>query len=140
MSAVQKFKQQLRSFEETISTQSNRNKSEDDNVMGMFTDKKLVCFKCHEEGHKANRCPKRGKLPNMNKKGGGQSQQTDNRNPSNSKYCGHCKTTTHFESNCRKLKALADKANAAKSSQDEQKHVFFKLEDTVITDDDCTSK
>ena len=51
------------------------------------------------------------------------------------KYCGHCKSNSHNQANCRFLKKSGDTANAAKSSEnpDGQTHIFFKIDDTIET-------
>ena len=124
--SFQKFKQQLRSFEETMSAQSTRNKTGDDNIMSVNSEHGVTCFKCGQEGHKANKCPKGKNSGRGGKKGG-------NGQTGNTKYCTHCKTNTHNTSNCRKLQKMAEKdsANSAKT-EDGEKHIFFKLDDTVV--------
>ena len=128
----QKFKTQLRSFEETISAQSNRNKSgsNDDNIMHFQNfsgpeGKMITCYKCGKEGHKADRCKTKPKK--QGGQGGG--------NQPNKKYCGHCKSNTHNQAAYRFLKKSGDTANAAKSSEntDGQTHIFFKIDDTIET-------
>ena len=103
----QKFKQALRSHEETENT---RIKSEADNVMHVSNNnddkfrKPIICYKCGTKGHKADSCRK---------------------TKFKSKYCSNCKSTTHYESNCRKL----HKANKIEDEVEENSHVFFKLSD-----------
>ena len=73
--SFQKFKEALKSHEESM--KSSRSDTKNEQVLKLNTGT-ITCFKCKKKGHKANVCPMK----------------------SSSKWCKHCKSASHYEKYC----------------------------------------
>ena len=116
-----KFKSSLRSFEE--SEKSRKQHNDMDNVM-KFSNNNMVCFKCHQPGHKIYNCPQ------VSRNSGNMFEKS--KHEKSGRWCTHCKSSTHDTEYCRRKK---NKTHAKMSSDtnenkrhDDNNHSFaFKV-------------
>ena len=121
------LKTSLRDYEETEKARGGADGSSIMKTLGAGGGSSSIeCYNCHEFGHKRPQCPK-----NQNKGG---NQQGKN----NKKWCSHCKTKTHNDSNCRSKKKQNNKDSVSKSESDYHTY-HFKLEEYEEDDDDDDS-
>ena len=116
------FKVALRTFEENKKMNNNSTNSSSSKIMytqpgsgynnnnNKSSGKKMACYNCGKEGHKANSCKKQ-QQQNEQSRGGGQGQGF-RRNQQQRQWCSNCKMNNHTNQNCRRK----DQANAAAAS------------------------